>query len=145
MKAAERVTSNTKSVKDLLADARQAESDGDPELAAGIYNEVLKKEKLNEQAFDRLMIIYRKLKDPGQEMNIIEKGIETFESKNADVKIPGNKKILQLSTTLGKATGLFDKKGKSMYDPEPIARWKKRLLLLKGRIRKTKKNVKKVK
>lgn len=77
----------------------------------------------------------RKLKDYKQESKMIRAGIKTFEELNmgSRKKTP---KISELSKQLNKAIGLTDKKGKSVYKPEPIARWEKRLAIVEKRLRK---------
>jgi hypothetical protein len=93
----------------------------------------------NDKAFNRLMQIYRKLKDPGRELQVINTAIKTFETK-LKVRQPAyNKKVTALSKALRKATGLADQKGNNLYEPGELAKWKKRKeTLLKKKLKKAK-------
>jgi tetratricopeptide (TPR) repeat protein len=120
-----------------LAEAMDREKAGHPDAAAMAYEQLVKLTPLNEKAYHRLMILYRKLKEPKKELKTIKAGIGAFEnlykrSTNYD------KKVIQLSKALQKATGLADKKGNNMYDPEPVARWKKRKKVVEKILRKYK-------
>jgi tetratricopeptide (TPR) repeat protein len=111
---------------ELLESGRKLEADKDYNDAVKIYAGILKKNPLNEQAYNRLMIVYRKQKDYRSESAIIDEAIKNFEKEGEASKKPVHNKVHQLSMSLGKSTGLVDKKGKSLYEPEPIATWKKR-------------------
>ena len=117
------------SYKNIIKNAKEAESEGDLEQAANLYGEAIKIEPSNEFAYERLMIIYRKQKQYKQELAIINSAIDFFENHHENKSIDlfsSNKKIVQLSNALMKKVGLKDKKGKSLYYPEPVARWHKR-------------------
>lgn len=107
-----------------LGRARQLESAGDLEQAAKAYEKVILSDRLNEPAYNRLLVIYRKLKDYVKELKVIDKGIAAYEKLYAAKK--KSKAITDLSKKLSKAVGLADKKGNSLYAPEPVARWRKR-------------------
>lgn len=84
------------------------------------------------------MIVYRKQKQYKQELQVINIGIDFFknhhQNKSNDL-FGGNKKIAQLSNALMKKVGLKDKVGKSLYYPEPIARWQKRKLTVEKKLK----------
>ena len=84
----------------------------------------------NEKALNRLMVIYRKLKEPVKELKVINTAIKTFEAKFKERQPVYNKKITTLSKALLKATGLADKKGNNLYEPGDLSKWKKRKALL---------------
>lgn len=116
----------TLSIKDLTEQAGQAEKDKDTDAAISLYNHILKVDKLNTNAFDRLMKLYRELKDYKKELVIINKGIKEYEKfYNSHSKRP-SKKVSELSAKLNRSFGLIDKKGKSAYMPQPLARWTRR-------------------
>ncbi len=122
------------------------EREGKLAEAAEGYEKVISEHPLNARAYDRLMIVYRKLKEPEKELKTIETAIRHFEEsfkKNQTT----NKRVVSLSRSLLKATGLADKKGNNLYEPGELSRWKKRkdLLLkkLKSRSAKRKKALKK--
>src|SRR6476659_9109291 len=119
----------TKSIKEIIDKAKYAESDNDIEQAATLYEQARKADPANQYPYDRLMIIYRKLKKYKEELRVINEGIKFFESfyKNKSQQLVGkDKKIMELSNAFMKRVGLQDKKGKNLYFPEPIAKWQKR-------------------
>jgi two-component SAPR family response regulator len=125
----------TKATKELIADAKSAEEDGQPEQAAELYDQALQQDGLNEYAYNRLMIIYRKLKDKKKELQIINIAIKAYEDFYASKKHT-SKSITTISNKLNKSFGLTDKKGLAIYTPEPIATWQKRKELLERRKKK---------
>jgi two-component SAPR family response regulator len=127
--------SESKAVKELIAEAKSAEEDDQPEQAAALYEQALQQDKLNEYAYNRLMIIYRKLKDKKKELQIINTAIKAYEDFYASKKHT-NKSITTISAKLNKSFGLTDKKGQALYTPEPIATWQKRKELLERRKKK---------
>jgi DNA ligase D-like protein (predicted 3'-phosphoesterase) len=124
--------------KDLINKAEEAEKNCDLEHAANLYQKTIKKEPENEYAYDRLMIIYRKLKKYKEELSIINQGIKHFQGyheKKMKEAVGKNSKIKQLSTALMKSTGLIDKKGRSLYEPEPVGKWKKRKVVVEKKLK----------
>ena len=122
--------------------AKEYEQGGELEKAALVYEKVVRESKVNEAAYDRLMIIYRKQKEYEKEAGVINKAIKEFETLyDHDARKNAGKKVAALSKALNKLTGLVDKKGNKLHDPEPIARWKKRKELVDKRLKsqKTKK------
>ena len=107
----------------------------DPEAAIREYKNIVSRFPLNETAYNRLMIIYRKMKMPEQEMNWINKGIRVFEKKFDSGKAHPNAKVTSLSKSIVRSVGLTDKKGKYYYQPQPVARWQKRKELLEKRMK----------
>ena len=107
--------------------AKAFEQQGELEKATSAYEEVIRGNPLNEYAYDRLMIIYRKSKDYRKENAIIVKALKAFEEfyKKAS-RVSSSKKIVSLSKAFMQSTGLADKKGKLLYQKEPLARWSKR-------------------
>ena len=56
----------------MLALARQHEQDDEKEEAIALYLKILRRQPRNEKIYDRLMILYRKTRQPQKEMDIIE-------------------------------------------------------------------------
>ncbi|MET0393458.1 MAG: hypothetical protein ABW019_09975 [Chitinophagaceae bacterium] len=121
-------------VHDWLARAKEAETAGDAEAAARAYEKVIRLDRLHEFAYNRLMIIYRKLKEYQKELKVIDAGIAAYQTFFASHKKKKSKKITDLSLRLSKAAGLTDKKGNSLYAPEPVGRWKKRKAVVEKRL-----------
>jgi tetratricopeptide (TPR) repeat protein len=124
---------------ELFADAKDKEAAGEWEEAIALYEKIIKLHPLEEKAYDRLMIAYRKLKDPRKELNAIQSGINAFEELYKKSKKTPDKKVIQISKALQKATGLLNKKGESIYRPEPIGRWLKRKAVVEKQLKKKQK------
>src|SRR4026207_1627391 len=122
-------------LKKIIKEAEEAETKEDISLAINDYEEAIQKDPLAEKAYDRLMILYRKEKNYKSELKLINSGIKAFESFYKSRK-SGSKKIAEISKKLNKSFGFTDKKGNAVYDPEPIARWKKRKVTVEKRIKK---------
>lgn len=128
-------------IKELLETARGYEKDGENDKAIKSYLAIIKKKPLQEIAYNRLMILYRKLREYQKEIAVIDQAIDAFESgsnsgkKNNESRKQADRMIGKLSLSLGKVTGLIDKKGKSLYDPEPVASWRKRKQLSQKRLK----------
>ena len=98
------------------------------------YGDIIKNNPLAEKAYDRLMIISRKEKDYKNELRIINNGIKAFENFYRSKK-SGSKKIAEISNKLNRSFGFTDKKGNAIYEPEPIARWKKRRITVQNKLK----------
>jgi tetratricopeptide (TPR) repeat protein len=123
-------------LKDLLAKGREAEDEDDFMSAAKYYQKVVMKDRVNEQGYDRLMAVYRKLKDYKKELAIIEKAIVAFQKLYEPKTTARLKKVAALSMKMAKSVGLVDKKGEATYEPEPLGKWKKRKLVVEKKINK---------
>jgi hypothetical protein len=119
------MTGKQPSVKEMLRQASEAESNNDFTSAKGLYRRVLAVDPLNMYAYDRLMILFRKLKKYREELKMINEGIKSYQQFYQESRT-GSKKISELSRKLNRSFGLADSRGNSLYEPEPIARWKKR-------------------
>lgn len=124
-----------KTVKETITEAKAAEDSGKHETAVGFYEQALQIDHLNEYAYNRLMIIYRKLKDKKKELQIINTAIKAYKKFYASKKY-ATKSIAAISDKLNRSFGLTDKKGIVLYTPEPIATWQKRKELLEKRKKK---------
>jgi hypothetical protein len=123
------------SIKKTIKEADEAEEKEDISLAIKDHEEAIKANPLFEKTYDRLMILYRKDKDYKNELRIINTGIKSFEDFYRSRKTD-SKKIAQISKKLNRSFGFTDKKGNAVYEPEPIARWKKRKVIVEKRIKK---------
>ena len=99
------------------------------------YKKIVAAYPLNEEVYDRLMILCRQLKESNEELRWIGRAINTFEKSFAGKnKVKDSSKINSLSRSILKSTGLVDKKGIALYQPQPIGRWKKRREQLRARM-----------
>jgi tetratricopeptide (TPR) repeat protein len=109
---------------EYIKQARQAETDGEPERAAELYEKAIKQKPLLEQPYNRLMIIYRKAKEYSKELKVINKAIDVFTQHYDEKKAPfkGSGKIAQLSKAILKSINTGKKAVENNY-PEPIPKW----------------------
>lgn len=116
-----------------IQSAEQLEQEGKLEQAAKLYEAAIRKSPLDEHPYNRLMIIYRKIKRPKDELRVIKKGISVFESRLR--RTSKNKKLSDLSNKMMKLAGLANSKGIPTYHPEPINRWMKRLDVVEKKLK----------
>ena len=112
--------------EDLVGIANYKEREGNLDEAAKVYETIIKYHPANEYSYNRLMMIYRKKKDYKNELRVINEGIKVFRELYTPSSAGKNRNVIKLSRQLSMVTGLTDKKGKSLYDAEPIGKWKKR-------------------
>ena len=118
-----------RSYSELILEAKEAEENNEFEKAAKIYERAMRTEPHEEQPYNRLMIIYRKLTWYEEELKIIKKGITNFEAlyqKKSERLIGKNQSVARLSNALAKSLGQKGKKTDPLYYPEPIPKWMKR-------------------
>jgi tetratricopeptide (TPR) repeat protein len=127
-----------RSFTDLVKEAREAETNDDPEMAIKLYQKAIKMEPHNELPYNRLMILYRKQKQYKEELDLINKGIKAFEEfyqKRSEKLMGRHKRAAQLSNALAKSLGQKGKKLQASYLPEPIPTWGKRKELVEKKVR----------
>jgi len=73
-----------------------------------------------------------------EELKLIDDAIKNVQQAydNRRSKLKSTASITKLSKALMRSSGLLDKKGHSTYEPEPIARWKKRKQTVLKRLKK---------
>jgi tetratricopeptide (TPR) repeat protein len=136
MKIVHRNTESDPATKyELLQKAREAEEREDYSAAEKLYEKVIKKDHLEENAYNRLFIMYRKLGEYQKELDMIDAGIEAFEKFFASHRPKKSDKINSISKKLSKSLGLTDKKGNSVYSPEPIGKWKRRRVVVEKKVK----------
>ncbi|MET0635475.1 MAG: hypothetical protein ABWZ25_05580 [Chitinophagaceae bacterium] len=115
--------------------ARDYEYNEDYAEAMEAYHQDLKVNPTHEGSWHRLMILYRKEKNYKMEWQVINEAIGVFEKlyTPGSGKLKG-KKVEAISKALMKTTGLTDKKGKPLYQPEPLGKWYRRRTLLKKKM-----------
>ena len=126
-------------LQDLLTRGKQAESDEKPEQAAKFYEQALKEQPADPYPYERLMIIYRKLKSYKDELRVINTGLKNLRTSNKQRQqknVGRNNTIKTLSQALMKSSGLLDKKGNLLYEPEPIPKWEKRKSVVEKKLKK---------
>lgn len=74
-----------KSVKNsgrALADARQLEQAGKPEEAAAVYQQIVDADPVNQEAVERLLVIYRRQKEYKNELAVIEGALAAYAARD---------------------------------------------------------------
>ncbi|TMI75790.1 MAG: hypothetical protein E6H09_00150 [Bacteroidetes bacterium] len=133
------VHNNTKahlSKTELFEEAKEAEASENWKTAEAYYQEIIKTDPHNEAAYNRLMIVYRKQKEWNKELQVVKKAIAEWEEFYGTVGKKQNSKVSRLSNSFLKVAGLADKKGKPLYLPGPLAKWKKRKATLEKKVAK---------
>ena len=111
--------------KQIQAAAKTAEAEKDFPSASKLYESLLKADPLNEKLTNRLMIIYRKMKNYKKELSVINKAIRQEQQHYASPQ-KSKRKVSELSKKLNISMGLTDKKGKSIVTSDSISRLEKR-------------------
>jgi hypothetical protein len=123
---AEKKQADAPEKNDLPAMARYLERTEQPDKAAKLYEKLIKGHRFNEHNYNRLLMIYRKNKDFKNELRILDTGIKAFQEFYMPFATGKDRTVINLSKKLNVLIGLTDRKGKSLADREPIAKWKKR-------------------
>ena len=89
-----------------------------------------------QHAYQRLMVIYRKMKAYKKELAVIAKAIKTFELIQNSRRTPASKQVSNISRQLNKAMQLSNKSGRNQYESALVAGWRKRMDTVKKKIRK---------
>ncbi|WP_333863619.1 tetratricopeptide repeat protein [Sphingobacterium sp.] len=124
------MTGIKKSKNELLKDARLQELEGKTEDAIKSYNLFISKDPSQAGAYNRLMILYRKLKEYKKELAIINQAIAAYEKDFKDDQQTwkkANSKSARLSLSLAKSMGLLNDKGLPVYEESQIISWRKRM------------------
>lgn len=136
MKVNHKEHAKAKTTAELLSAAKILEGEEKNEEAIRVYESIIKKHPLNEESYNRLMIIYRKMRDYKKEKAVIDAGLKAFrEFYRASSRLPAKKNIVSLSQALLKTTGLADRKGRLIYEREPLGRWMKRLKTVQQKLK----------
>ncbi|MCF6407339.1 bacterial transcriptional activator domain-containing protein [Chitinophaga filiformis] len=127
----------------ILSEAKEAESMGDSGKAITLYQQAVKNDPLQEQAWQRLMILHRKQKDYAGELKIINLALKAYETHSREVQqqwLQKNKKAAPLIKSLAKSLGLMNTSG-VMIDHNPILdKWNHRKEWVKARLKKKARN-----
>ena len=112
--------------KDWLQIAVHHDREGEFEDAVKAYRKFLSIHPHDVDVYNKMMRIYRDMKEYEKELKIINEAIKVFEKRQKELKPAYNKSITTLSKKLLKATGLADEKGNNIYQPPELIRWNKR-------------------
>ncbi|WP_433903221.1 tetratricopeptide repeat protein [Sphingobacterium puteale] len=132
------MVASKKSKNELLKEARLLELEGKTPDAIKIYSQVISKDPLLAGPYNRLMILYRKLKDYKKELAIIKQAIGAYEQdikNDQQIWKKANSKSARLSLSLAKSIGLLNDKGLPVYEDPQILSWRKRLETVQKKIK----------
>ena len=121
------------SLAQWLAQTKELES-GDLNEAIREYKRIALAYPKNEKAFNRLMILFRKLNQDKDELYWVNKAIQNFQERGDKKKHPPGSSIARLSKLISKSTGLTDKKGNPLHVSAPIEKWLRRKALITKRM-----------
>lgn len=124
--------------RNLHVRARQAEQAGEPEEAARLYTQALKNDPMDDLAYNRLMVYYRRKKDYKAELRIIQSAIASHirhAQESGQQWLKKNKKTARMAKALVKSLGLVDRKGMPKLETRQLAAWRKRLAVVRKRLR----------
>lgn len=120
--------------------ARQAELRHDVAAAVRLYEQQIKADQADPLPFERLMILYRRLKRYKDELRVINRGIKAFTQayekrrKGMFEGARSKRQVQALSKALMKKTGLADHAGNEQYLPEPLGKWTKRKAVVEKKL-----------
>ncbi|RYY68645.1 MAG: hypothetical protein EOO13_11730 [Chitinophagaceae bacterium] len=123
-----------------IADAQALEQKEDFSGAASLYEALLKQSPKNLRILQRLMVLFRKLRNVKKELQYIDTAIKVQQQKyviNGEL----DKRAATISNQLNKMLGHTDKKGKTVFVADEILKLelrKARLLSKKPKDRKKK-------
>ncbi|RYZ34466.1 MAG: hypothetical protein EOP49_34505 [Sphingobacteriales bacterium] len=121
----------------MLEEAAEDEAAGKLEAAVTLYEAVVKQHPAHKAAYNRLMILLRKLKLYKKEAAVIKQAIAGYETavKTRQASWSAkNAKPARLSKALAKALGMLTPKGLPTSEDEQIATWRKRLAMVKKKL-----------
>lgn len=124
---------------DKIDAAKQLEKEGNPEKAEKAYLKIIKDMPSVYEAYDRLLVIYRKQKAYRKELATVNKAIKAFESEFLGKQkqwIKENKATARLSKSLAEKLGVINKKGLPVAEDPLLEKWRKRKEVITKRLKK---------
>jgi tetratricopeptide (TPR) repeat protein len=122
---------------ELISQARLHEEDGEIEKAATLYERAIRQEPFLEFPYNRLMIIYRKLKQPEDEARVIRKALQVFQDyydRKPEKMKSTNPRAAKLSKALLKMVEGKKKINAGTNYPEPIPSWIRRMKVVEKKL-----------
>ena len=123
--------------RNLHVQAKEAEQAGEADTAADLYRRALKADPLDDIAYNRLMVYYRRRKEYKKEQQLIQEAIASHlkQAHTAQTDwLKRNKKTARTAKALVKSLGLVDRKGIPKLETEILRKWRKRLAVVKKRL-----------
>lgn len=117
------------SIKERLESARDLERQDNYAEALIRYRGIIRSDLLNTQAYNRMMIIYRRQKKYDAELKVIRQAIGAYEEAVASSQRAFGDRdnaSAALSRKLAQSLGLLNDKGLPIYEEPHIVAWRKR-------------------
>jgi len=133
------MTKQSHALNDKIDAARQLEKEGNLRQAEKWYQKIIQTDAHAYEAYNRLLVIYRKLKMPRQELTIANKAIKAFETNIIEKQkqwIKENRAAARLSKSLAERLGMINKNGLPTRDDPIVTKWRKRKQLIAKRLKK---------
>lgn len=123
----------------LLVEAKDAESQGESDRAIALYKQAVENDPLEEQAWQRLMVLHRKKKDYPGELKIISLALKAYDTHLREVQrhwLQQNRKAATLIKSLAKSLGLMNSNGVMMDHNPVLEKWNHRKEMITARLKK---------
>jgi tetratricopeptide (TPR) repeat protein len=114
------------------------EKEGKLEEAKNNYLNIIENDPAFYNAYNRLLIIYRKQKDYKKELSTVNKAIKAFENQLVMIQkewTNKNKTVARLSKMLASSLGLIDRKGLPVSEDPLLERWRKRKEVIQKKLK----------
>jgi tetratricopeptide (TPR) repeat protein len=124
--------------EDTLDAARNLEREGKLEQAEKDYLKLLKSNPAVFEAYNRLLVIYRKQKEYRKELATVNQAIKAFNNHLLEYQkawVAKHKVAARLSKSLAVSLGVMDKKGLPVNDDPLLVKWKKRKEVISKKIK----------
>ncbi len=131
--------------KQQFEEALALEKAGNLDDAIKLYQKSTGNDPTNVRAWNRLMILYRKLKAITEEIKLIKTAITELQRANElqqQAWLNENKEKAESTRELAKALGLLQQNGLPLSDDTTIEKWKTRLYLLEYKQKNARKKTK---
>jgi tetratricopeptide (TPR) repeat protein len=124
---------------DKIDAAKKLEKEGKTAEAEKAYLKIINDIPAAYEAYNRLLIIYRKQKEYRKELATVNKAIKAFETEILAKQkqwIKENKETARLSKSLAEKLGVIDKKGLPVSENPVMEKWRKRKEVITKRLKK---------
>lgn len=124
------------------AKALASEQAGDFDAALKFYQKAVVSDPSNIKAWNRQLILYRKLKTKAQEVKLIQTAIKQYQKSIADQHenwLKNHQQKAESSRALAKVLGLLEENGLPKTEHPIVEKWETRLYLLNYRIKNARK------
>lgn len=119
--------------------ARKLEKEHDLEKAEKAYLKIIAETPNGYEAYNRLLVIYRKQKAYRKELSIVNKAIKAFENEQKENQknwMKENRVAAKLSKSLALKLGVLNKNGLPVNKDPVVERWLKRKAVINKRLKK---------